>query len=186
MDFEDLTILSWNIRGALSLEGRRHAKELVRKHHPLFIFLMEIHCPFSKTSIFWNRLGYEICALSEASSHSGGIWVLKSKGCDYDITVIDAYFHAVTICIKKSDCMWFCSAIYGSPQLVNREKLWSYLISIREDILSPWVMIGDFNEVIHPSEIKEGIFTARQAEKLSNMMEQCNLIDLGATCSIYT
>jgi len=38
MDFEDLTILSWNIRGALSLEGRRHAKELVRKHNPLYFY----------------------------------------------------------------------------------------------------------------------------------------------------
>ena len=96
------------------------------------------------------------------------------------------YFQAVTICIKKTDFMLFCSAIYGSPQLVNREKLWSYLIYICKDILSPWVMIGDFNEVLHPSEIKRGIFTSRQAEKFSNMMEQCNLIDLGATGSTYT
>ena len=32
-------------------------------------------------------------------------------------------------------------------------------------------MIGDFKEVLHPSERKGGIFTARQAEKFSNMME---------------
>jgi len=79
MDFEDHTILSWNIRGALSLEGRRHAKELVRKHHHFFIFfIMETHSPFSKASIFCIRLGYEICALSKVSGHSEGIWVLKS------------------------------------------------------------------------------------------------------------
>ena len=84
---------------------------------------METHCPFSKASLFWIRLGYEICALSEASGHSGGIWVLKSKGCNYDITVIDVYFQAVTICIKKVDCMWFCSTIYGSPQLVGCEQM---------------------------------------------------------------
>jgi len=147
---------------------------------------METHYPFSKASLFWNRLGYEICALSEASGHSGGIWVRKSKCCNYDSIVIDVYFQAVTICIKKDGCMWFCSPIYGSPQLVNREKLWSYLIFIRGDILSLWVMIGDFNEVLLPSEIKGGIFTAKQAEKFSNMIEQCNLIDLGATRSTYT
>jgi len=73
MDFEDLTHLRWNIRGALNLEGRRYAKELVRKHHPFFIFIMETHCPFSKSSLFWNHPGYEICALSEASNQSRGI-----------------------------------------------------------------------------------------------------------------
>jgi len=39
-------------------------------------------------------------------------------------------------------------------------------------------MIEDFNEVLLPSEIKEGIFTVRQALKFSIMMEQCNLINL--------
>jgi hypothetical protein len=36
--------------------------------------------------------------------------------------VIDVYLQAVTICIKKANYRWFCSAIYGSPQLVNREN----------------------------------------------------------------
>jgi len=47
-------------------------------------------------------------------------------------------------------------------------------------------MIGDFNEVIHPSEIKGSIFTTRQAENFSHMMKQCNLIDLGSMGSTYT
>ena len=59
MDFEDLSILSWNIRGALSLEGRRHAKELVRKHRPLFIFLMETHF------------------LSQKHQYFGTVWVMR-------------------------------------------------------------------------------------------------------------
>ncbi|AES94091.1 hypothetical protein MTR_5g010670 [Medicago truncatula] len=70
LEFEDFTIWSWNIKCALSHEGRRHAKDLVRKHHPLFIFLMETHRPFLETSLFWSCLGYDICALSEAFSRS--------------------------------------------------------------------------------------------------------------------
>lgn len=73
MEFEQLTILSWNIRCALSHKGRRHAKDLVRKHHHLFIFLMKTHCPFSKTSIYWSCLSYDICAISEAFGLSDGI-----------------------------------------------------------------------------------------------------------------
>ena len=73
MEFEQLTILSWNNRCALSHEGRRHAKVLVRKHHHLFIFLMETNCSFSKASIFWNCLSYDICAIFEAFGLSDGI-----------------------------------------------------------------------------------------------------------------
>lgn len=53
------------------------------------------------------------------------------------IIVIDVYFQAITICIKKADYIWFFSTIHPSPQLVNYERLCSYFISLRQYILSP-------------------------------------------------
>jgi hypothetical protein len=63
-------------------------------------FSMETHCPFSRVATFWNHLGYDIRALSEALGHYGGIWVLKEIGCIYDITTVDIYFQAVTYVLR--------------------------------------------------------------------------------------
>lgn len=103
----------------------------------IYLFLMETHCHSSKATTFWNRLGYGMCAVSEASAHSGGIGILKNRGCDYDITNIDVYFQAITISIKYAGLKWYCSATYASPHLVNREFLWHYICELRANVILP-------------------------------------------------
>jgi hypothetical protein len=122
---------------------------------------------FFTSGHFWNRLGYDICALSEALGHYGGIWVLKEIGCIYDITTVDIYFQAVTICIKNSNISWFCSAVYTSPQPANRQQLWNYLQDLRSDLTSSWLMMGNFNEVLLPYEIKGCAFPSNQVDKFA-------------------
>jgi len=48
----DITILSWNIRGAHNNNARRHLKELMRKHNPTFMAIYESHVPFGRLSSF--------------------------------------------------------------------------------------------------------------------------------------
>jgi hypothetical protein len=53
----DITILSWNIRGAQNNNARRHLKELMRKHNPTLMAIYETHVPFSRLSSFWANNG---------------------------------------------------------------------------------------------------------------------------------
>lgn len=50
------------------------------------------------------------------------------------------------------------TAIYGSPVPAAREGLWDYLGASRERHLASWMLIGDFNEILSPKEVKGGIF----------------------------
>ncbi|KAJ1398341.1 ribonuclease H [Sesbania bispinosa] len=65
--------------GALGHAGKTYCRELVRKHNPSLIILLETHCPFSKVKNFWESLGYHSCAISEAIGHARGIWILSSE-----------------------------------------------------------------------------------------------------------
>lgn len=76
ISFQDFSILCLNVRGAVNVTGRRHARELVKKHNPSMIILIETHCAFSKAEKFWSKLGYVAGAYSEANGHFGGIWIL--------------------------------------------------------------------------------------------------------------
>ncbi|KAK7259110.1 hypothetical protein RIF29_24708 [Crotalaria pallida] len=69
----DLKILSWNVRGAVNKDGRRYARELISKHKPDCVILMETHCLFAAATIFWKSLGYVACEIVEARGHSGGL-----------------------------------------------------------------------------------------------------------------
>ncbi|KAK7262819.1 hypothetical protein RJT34_30400 [Clitoria ternatea] len=63
--------------GAINLNGRRCLCELISRHHPDIIFVMETDVPFSRTRGFWNHVQYEPVALVEERGYSGGLWCLK-------------------------------------------------------------------------------------------------------------
>ena len=46
--------------------------------------------------------------------------------------------------------------------------------------------VGDFNEVILPSEVRGGVFHPNRAEKFLNTMDLCGLLDLGAIGNMFT
>ena len=54
---------------------------------------------------------------------------------------------------------WVCSAIYASPTPTARGELWDYLFNFNASIHDPWLLIGDFNEVLLSSEICDANFS---------------------------
>jgi len=107
---------------------------------------------------FWNSLGYEKCAISEAQGQAGGVWLLKSHDCPYVINVVDIYYQAVTVSVSHRSRLWYFSAVYACPYLCGRQQLWNYLASLRTHIDGPWLLMGDFNEIVFPSEVKGDVF----------------------------
>lgn len=62
-----------------------------------------------------------------------------------------------------------------------REQLWGRLDFLSNLVTGPWMLIGDFNEVMLPSEVRGCQFVLSRADKFSLVLEQCGLLDLGAT-----
>ena len=82
--------------------------------------------------------------------------------------------------------LWYFSAVYACPYLCGRQQQWNYLASLQTYINGPWLLMGDFNDIVFPSEVKGGVFSVNFADKFSEVIEKCRLIDLGATGSFYT
>ena len=185
-EYLDLSILTWNIRGALNREGKRQTRVLIRHYRPLLVAILETHCQFGRVVNFWNSLGYEQCAISEAQGQAGGVWLLKSHDCPYVINVMDIYYQAVTLSVIHRGRLWYFSVVYACPYLCGRQQLWNYLACLRTHIDGHWLLMGDFNEIVLPSEVKGGVFSVNSADKFSEVIEKGRLIDLGAKGSLYT
>ncbi|KAJ1429236.1 Endonuclease/exonuclease/phosphatase superfamily [Sesbania bispinosa] len=123
--FKDTSILAWNIRGARSSRGKRYLKQLLSGYNPTICFMFETHCLFSVEERFWNRLGYDMCGLIEAQKPLG--WGING---------------------------WTGSAVYASPIPTRREALWDHLRSLRPTVTSPWMLMGDFNEITRSEEVR--------------------------------
>jgi hypothetical protein len=47
---------------------------------------------------------------------------------------------------------WRLTVVYGEAQVAERQKTWDMLKFIRSSNDLPWLLIGDFTEVLHRSE----------------------------------
>ena len=180
-----MNILSWNIRGAVNVAGRRVMRELANKHHLDIVIIIEPHCQFAKVSRFWDKMGFSPMAISEANGHSDGIWVLGLKG-GVHFSVLDIFPQVVSLKIGEGANAWICSAVYGCPIPSHRDELWDHLVVLRQNFSLPWMLMGDFNEIILPHELKGGVFSFRRARKFAEVLDACNLMDVGSTGNLFT
>ncbi|KAL2986798.1 hypothetical protein AAZX31_12G226800 [Glycine max] len=81
---------------------------------------------------------------------------------------------------------WCCSAVYASPQYSKPTLIWDHLTSIRSNILDPWLLVGDFNEFVMPTEMRGRKFIATRGNLMMSMIDACSLIDIEATGMKYT
>lgn len=82
---------------------------------------------------------------------------------------------------------WLLSGIYASPNAVNRKALWEYLIEMGRVVKLPWMLVGDFNQIMFESEKKGGRpANQNQIEQLNEVVNRCELYDLGFTSPKFT
>ncbi|KAK7255751.1 hypothetical protein RIF29_29170 [Crotalaria pallida] len=110
--------------------------------------------------------------------NSGGLWVLAPND-SYVYSVVDSVRHAISVEVSKGGSSWLVTAIYASPTPAGRHPLWDYLVNFRGSVSVPWLMLGDFNDISHPSEVKRGNFYSTPSPSFNNMMMACNIVDLG-------
>lgn len=182
----DISILSWNIRGAQNHNARRHLNELLRKYNTTLMAIYETHVPFSRLSSFWSNNGYIPIHIIEVNGHSGGIWLLKHSATNITTTVLDSNRHSITFSISRGSANTCCTCIYASPNPSLRPNLWSHLVNISLSTNIPWILIGDFNETLLPSDQRGGIFHHSRAATFSNFMNICHLLDLITTGGRFT
>lgn len=72
------------------------------------------------------------------------------------------------------------TAVYGSSDRVKRRELWESLIEISASMTTPWVVAGDFNEILRIDERMGNKANVRWArvEEFGNAINKSNLIEL--------
>lgn len=185
IEFNQISIITWNIRGAASRKGKRHVRELVHKHHPTFFLIYETHVQFGEVTNLWSNLGYSVVDIVEANGHSGDIWFLTNDN-RFSITILDSFHQVNSVGIRCDDKEWVCTAVYASPIPSIRSNLWSHLNNLRSLVTCPWLLVGDFNEILLPSEVKGGNFLLSRANQFAQVLDECKLLDLGASGSKFT
>jgi hypothetical protein len=87
----------------------------------------------------------------------------------------------ITVRLSLGNESWYLTGVYASPVYTKRLDLWNHIIDLRRDVDGPWLLMGDFNDIIHPSEQRGGNFSPTRAAALANVMDKCSLVDVSST-----
>lgn len=183
-----LRFLSWNCRGAKSALFHRHLKTLVGMHKPNMLALLEtkVHSDKSISRICnYSSLNRFVCV--EAQGFSSGIWLLwDDSSIDFEVVVVDHQIVTGLVRFRDRD---FCviSVVYASPTYVLQSFLWSYLKKLGQIIVAPWVLVGDWNQVVAPEDKLGGRpVTSGPTNSLWSVISDCALVDVGFSGSKFT
>jgi hypothetical protein len=81
----------------------------------------------------------------------------------------------------------FFETLYGEPRWEDKYKTWDKLWELHNGLNLPWVVIGDFNEILFSNE-KEGgnPRPLNFMQAFRDALADCNFDDLGYSGNIYT
>ena len=181
-------VLTWNCRGVLNPCFRRALINLLNSIDVQILILTETRLGGPRASEFAKSLPFHGFLCSTTIGFAGGIWVLwKTDAMDLEHLCSTEQEIHVSVKVRDSNSTWLLSAIYASPRRSERRVLWNNLSVIAALHSLPWVMVGDFNDILSSEEKWGGNRpSASRMAEFHACINSCSLIDLGFSGPQYT
>lgn len=180
-----MIIICWNVRGAACAKFRPTMMELIHNHHVDMLFLCEPRISRKKAADTVKSLGFPCYEIVDSVGFSGGLWLLW-KDVNINIEILGTTDQSITACVTSTGKNpWLLTTIYASPSGPKREKLWDYLNFVSSCHQLPWVLAGDFNELLHVEDKLGGALSIRH-KGFRKWFDNNAMVDIGFYGPKYT
>ncbi|XP_026459699.1 uncharacterized protein LOC113360405 [Papaver somniferum] len=144
------------MNGCCSDKKWRHLLNLVRKYKIDCICLLETMVDEDTVKKFIHHFPYDSWNIIPAVGKLGGLafgYFGKSS-----IEVLGCSLNMVHILCDITPVIKNCvvSFIYGSTNLAGMKNQWNFLSEMCDNNKNPWMLVGDFNFILHASEKQGG------------------------------
>ena len=164
-----MSVLAWNCRGLGASPAIRTVTKVVKQKNSMVIFLVETKASIDRMKGFQNKLGFTQGITVLSDGRSGGLVLLWREG-TYICFKSCSHSHInVVVNGEGSKSPWRFIGFYGHPDTEKRYTSWQLLETLNVQCSLPWLVCGDFNEIVHPDE-KMG-WKERDAEQMSAFRE---------------
>ena len=151
-----MNIIIWKCRGGQKPSFLPSARDLVTDHDPAIMVIIETRVGGDRAKEIIDRLPFQGAIHTETIGYIGGLWLLwnADRVEVTNLTGMEQEIHA-SVKVKSSHLYWLFTTVYASPRFRERRLLWNNLKYVSSVHNLPWIIAGDFNELL-PSEEKFG------------------------------
>ena len=82
--------------------------------------------------------------------------------------------------VNSDSSLFVLTAVYASPQFNKRKRMWQHLEDFVATINQPWVLLGNFNDMLSKDEKLGGLLiNPSRIRAFRNCLDNCGLMYLG-------
>lgn len=172
-----MRLIGWNCRGLGRPRAVRALKDLIASHKPAIVGLSEPKLSVHRWDSLRVAIGFRNCFSIDSVGKSGGMALLWHE--DVDVTVCSFSKWHIDV-VVEGDKSFRLTYFYGNPRVDRRKESWDLLRKLKEEQHMPWLVFGDFNEIMFSEEMK-GRRTRGKAQMRAfrEALSECELADLG-------
>ncbi|XP_028755095.1 uncharacterized protein LOC114714521 [Neltuma alba] len=179
---------TWNCRGAGGRLFSRMIKEIVIKYGINVLCLVETRISGLRADKMVRKSGFTNWIRVEASGFAGGIWVLwkdNEVGINYICSNTQMIHCQIHDRPKKEK--FYATFVYGETMAYRRIELWESLKVISNATTEPWVIVGDFNTFLTPSDKLGGAAPILPAlQHFASCISESQLVELPVVGEKFT
>nr|XP_023911327.1 uncharacterized protein LOC112022938 [Quercus suber] len=159
----------------------------VRKREPLLVFLVKTKARVGRIRGIQAKLNYTQGIVVPSDGRSGGLALLWKEGVDVRFKSCSNAHIDVVVRESPSSPVWRATGFYGQPESEKRYISWQLLEVLGDQCEMPWIVFGDFNEIVFSHEKSGGSERdSKQMENFRDCLDKCGLFDLGYVGQRFT
>ena len=181
-------LLIWNVRGINSPNKHKDIKRLMDLQQPGLICLLETKIKNKDMGKLYLSLFSGWCFTNNNPWLDKGRIILAWIPNIFEVTILRCSHQLIHCHIRKCQTKeeFLLSLLYGVNDEGGRAELWDDLKDIAKTVIYPWMVAGDFNEILYLEERVGKRSKRKLNEQFINCIAECGLEDLKFSGSYYT
>lgn len=124
-------------------------ENIISSHSPSMMIITETRVGRDRAKEITDRLPFNGVVHADTVGYARGIWILWLSDV-VKVSVLASTEQEIHVVVKvhSSHLSWLISTVYASPRYRERKILWDNLNLMSTLHQLPWLLLGDFNEIL--------------------------------------
>ncbi|XP_062079870.1 uncharacterized protein LOC133784591 [Humulus lupulus] len=181
-------IMSWNVRGINNRHKQEEVKQMIFSMKVGLVGLLETKIQTQNLGSVFVNMFRGWCLSTNNAWHKGGRIMISWNPGVFTVNILQCtsqLMHLEVTTMAGKEC-FLVTFVYALNEEQGRISLWNDLKDIALKGSGPWIILGDFTDILSVEERIGGQQRPKISGAFKECVEFCQVEDVKYTCSFFT